>query len=76
LTPTTGSFSAQLLDDSDRLRNLRNPLVHKSADSGARSLYERYRKHEVHPATLLEGDARFALKVMYELFRSVLTPGA
>ena len=70
------AFPSQLLDDVDRLRNLRNPLVHKNADAGERSLYERYRKHEVHPATLLEADARFALKVMYEFFRSVLQPGA
>ena len=69
------AFSVQLLDDVDTLRNLRNPLVHKNADAGECSLYERYRKHEVHPATLLEADARFALKVMYEFFRSVLKPG-
>lgn len=70
-----GVFPAQLLDDVDRLRTLKNPLVHKKADAGERSLYERYRKHEVHPATLLEADARFALRVMYEFFRTVLTPG-
>lgn len=68
----TGTFSAQLLTDVDELRKLRNPLVHKNADTGDRSLYERYRKQEVHPATLLEADARFALKTMYEFFRAVL----
>ena len=72
---TASTFPAPLLDDADRLRNLRNPLVHKNADTGERSLYERYRKHEVHPAILLEDDARFALKVMYEFFRSVLKAG-
>lgn len=69
-------FPEPLLDEVDKLRLLRNPLVHRDADVGDRSLYERYRKHEVHPTTLLEGDARFALKVMYALFLSVLRPGA
>lgn len=70
------TFSPQLLDDADKLRNLRNPLVHRNADTGERSLYERYRRHEVHPATLLEADARFALKLMYDFFLFVLKPGA
>ena len=68
-------FASQLLNDADELRHRRNALVHKSADKGERSLSERYRKHEVHPDTLLENDARFALRVMYDFFRSVLKPG-
>lgn len=65
-------FPEPLLTDIDQLRALRNPLVHKGADVGDRSLYERYRKRQVHPKVLLEGDARFALKVMYEFFTSAL----
>jgi hypothetical protein len=73
---TAKAFPAQFLDDADSLRNLRNPLVHRNADVGERSLYERYRNHEVHPTTLLERDARFALELMYAFFGAVLRPGA
>ncbi len=65
-------FPEPLLTGIDQLRVLRNPLVHRGANVGDRSLSERYRKHQVHPTTLLEGDAQFALKVLYEFFNSLL----
>ena len=69
-------FPPQVLDDIDELRRRRNPFVHKSADGGKRSLYDRYVKCQVHPSVLLEEDARLALRVMYEFFRCVLKPAA
>lgn len=71
-----GRFTPQLLDDADELCRRRNPFVHKTADDGERSLYEGYPRHEVHPDTLLEDDARFALGVMYDVFCSALRRGA
>lgn len=57
---SSNTFSPQLLDGADELRKLRSPLVHRNADAGKYSLYERYRRYEIHPSTLLEADARFA----------------
>jgi len=42
-------FTVSLLDDADRLRELRNPLVHRKADVGEHSLVEKYQKRKVHP---------------------------
>jgi hypothetical protein len=68
-------ITTPMLDDADQLRQRRNPLVHRNADEGEHSLGERYLKRQVHPRTVLEGDARFALTLMYDFFRSVLRAG-
>jgi hypothetical protein len=68
-------FPAETLNQMEELNNLRNPIVHRRDPRDASTLVSRYRSRKVHPNTLMERDARFALEVMYDLFRLVLKPG-
>lgn len=63
-------------ENLERLNNLRNPLAHRRDSQDPSTLVARYRMHGVHPNVLLEADARFALEVMYEVFRQLLKDGA
>lgn len=57
-----------LCETLERLNNLRNPLAHRRDPQDSSTLTARFRMQRVHPNTLVESDARFALKVMYEVF--------
>jgi len=68
-------FPAEMLNRMEELNNLRNPIAHHRDPLDASTLVSRFLSHKVHPNTLMERDSRFALEVMYDLFRSVLKPG-
>lgn len=67
---------ASACERMERLNGLRNPLVHRRDQQDPSTLVARYQAHGVHPTTILEADARFALEIMYEVFQLFLKRGA
>ncbi|MGZ9983155.1 hypothetical protein [Bordetella bronchiseptica] len=66
------SMADDLLDRTDRLRELRNPFSHRKADDHPHALGTRFLATKAHPASILEADAKLAMTVMYEWFRRTL----
>jgi hypothetical protein len=58
-------LSVDLLRELDRLRELRNPFVHREAGANSPGLGERVQLLKKHPRTILEADAKDSLAVMY-----------
>lgn len=63
---------SDLMDHADRLRELRNPFTHRRPETDPDTLGNRFLSAKTHPDTILETDAKLALRVMYELFRNTL----
>jgi hypothetical protein len=63
---------SDLFDRTDRLRLLRNPFTHRKAPDHPEAFGTRFLATKAHPATILEADAKLAMEVMYEWFRSTL----
>lgn len=68
-------FPVDLLERADLLRLLRNPFAHSKPDDHAHSLGTRFRARRLHPDSVLEGDAREAIALMYAFFAAALRPG-
>lgn len=66
------SLPSDLLDSTDRVRELRNPFTHRKANDHTHSFGTRFLVAKAHPATILEADAKLAMAVMYEWFRRTL----
>lgn len=66
------SFPANLLDRTDRLRELRNPFTHRKAPDHPHSFGVRFLSEKRHPRSILEEDAKLAIGVMYEWFHRTL----
>ena len=66
------SLPSDLLDGTDRVRELRNPFTHRKANGHPHSFGTRFLATKTHPATILEADAKLAMAVMYEWFRRTL----
>ncbi|CAD0340754.1 hypothetical protein ABQZ99_012440 [Xanthomonas hortorum pv. vitians] len=66
------SLPNDLFDRTDRLRQLRNPFTHRKAANHPDAFGTRFLAKKVHPATILESDAKLAMEVMYEWFRRTL----
>ena len=69
---TQGLFDLGLLGRADRLRELRNPYVHRRPDDDADTLGARITERKAHPRSIQEEDAREALEVMYGILREEL----
>jgi hypothetical protein len=65
-------FSIELLDKTDRIRQIRNPFAHRKPDNHEHSLGNRFLSQRVHPQTVIEGDAAIAVQAMYEYFTLTL----
>lgn len=65
-------FPSDLLDRTDRLRELRNPFTHRKANDHPHSFGTRFLASKAHPVTILEADAKLAMGVMYEWFQRTL----
>lgn len=65
---TLNLFPADLLDRTDRLREIRNPFSHRKPADHPHSFGNRFRARNVHPTKILEEDAKEALLVMLEYF--------
>jgi hypothetical protein len=65
-------FEAEILNRTDDLRKIRNPFAHKKPANHAESLGSRFRDREMHPTSVLEEDAKHAVKLMYEFFTLTL----
>lgn len=63
---------SDLLDSTDRVRELRNPFTHRKANGHPHSFGTRFLAAKAHPASILEADAKLAMAVMYEWFRRTL----
>lgn len=59
---------AQLLDEIDRLREIRNPFVHREAGKRTAGLGERVQLEKRHPQRILEQDAQAALTMQFAIF--------
>lgn len=68
-------FLSPVLQRLEALNELRNPVAHRRDPTHESTLVSRYLKNAVHPKTLMEKDARFAIEVMYETFLLLLKPG-
>nr|WP_312475955.1 hypothetical protein [Achromobacter ruhlandii] len=66
------SLPSDLLDDTDRVRALRNPFTHRKANGHPHSFGTRFLVAKVHPIIILEADAKLAMAVMYEWLRRTL----
>ncbi|WP_129782612.1 hypothetical protein [Peristeroidobacter soli] len=66
------SLPDDLLDRTDRLRELRNPFTHRKAPGHSHALGERFLSEKRHPRSILEEDAKLAMGVMYEWFHRTL----
>lgn len=66
------SLPSDLLDDTDRVRELRNPFTHRKANGHPHSFGTRFLAAKAHPTAILESDAKLAMAVMYEWFRRTL----
>jgi hypothetical protein len=65
-------FEPTLVQRIDDLRLKRNPFTHLKKDGHAHSMGTRFRAGKVHPIQMIEDDAKEALQVMYEVFRTTL----
>lgn len=65
-------FPDELLDDADRLRELRNPFAHHKPPNHTHSLGNRYMSQERHPEDVKEVDAKEAVVAMYAFFKHTL----
>lgn len=63
---------AELLDQTDRLREIRNPFAHRKPDGHVHGLAARYRAEQIHPTSLLEEDALHAIELIYRYFSFVV----
>ncbi|WJJ94248.1 hypothetical protein [Neopusillimonas aromaticivorans] len=66
------SLPDDLLDSTDRIRELRNPFTHRKANDHPHSFGTRFLATKEHPVSILEADAKLAMAVMYEWFRRTL----
>lgn len=66
------SFPGDLLDRTDRLRELRNPFTHRKAPDHRHAFGARFLSIRKHPGSILFEDAKLAMGVMYEWFRRTL----
>lgn len=62
----------ELLDRTDRLRELRNPFTHRKASDHPHAFGTRFLAEKRHPRSILEEDAKLAMGVMYEWFHRTL----
>lgn len=69
---TRGLFEVRLLDRADRLREVRNPYVHRRPDDDADTLGARIVQRREHPRSIQEEDAKEALEVMHGILRTEL----
>jgi len=65
-------FPTDLLERADRLRNLRNPFVHRRPPEDETTFGSRFKAARTHPDNILEADGKLAISVMYELFAHTL----
>ncbi|HET7126626.1 MAG TPA: hypothetical protein VFI26_05985, partial [Lysobacter sp.] len=65
-------FPEDLLDRTDRIRELRNPFAHKKPDGHSHSLGTRFLSQKLHPQTIIEADAALAIESMLEYFSLTL----
>lgn len=68
-------FPGDLLDRTDRLRELRNPFTHRKAYDHPHSFGTRFLATKAHPATILEADGKLAMGVMYDWCQRTLRLG-
>lgn len=66
------SLPSDLLDDTDRVSELRNPFTHRKANGHPHSFGTRFLAAKAHPTATLESDSKLAMTVMYEWFRRTL----
>lgn len=65
-------LGTELLSRIDRLREVRNPFVHRRPPDDPDTYGNRYITRQIHPRTMLEQDAREAFEVMYLVFSALL----
>ena len=65
-------FPEDLLNRTDRIRQIRNPFAHRKPDNHEHSLGNRFLSQRVHPQTVIESDAALAIQAMYEYFSHTL----
>jgi len=61
-----------LLDRADKLRRIRNPFGHYRPEGDPDGVVARFRSGGVHPTTVLEADAKLAVRVVYEALLETL----
>lgn len=72
---TANVADSATLDDTDRLRELRNAFSHQKDDDAQEfRLALRMRKQHKHPRVLLEEDAQLAIRTMHAVFQAMLKP--
>ena len=69
-------FPQEWIERTEKLRLLRNPFAHLKDLKHEHTIGSRYRKKQVHPATLLETDAKESLELMYKYFAATLRADA
>lgn len=67
-----GILPNDLLDRTDKLRLVRNPFGHYRPEGDPDAVVTRYRARSVHPVTVLEEDAKLAVRVVFEMFLGTL----
>ena len=65
-------FPPDLLQRTNRIRQVRNPFAHRKPDNHEHSLGNRFLSQHVHPQTVIESDAALAVQAMYEYFSLTL----
>ena len=65
---TLNLFPGDLLDRTDKLREIRNPFTHRKPADHPHSFGNRYMVRQEHPTKILEEDAKEALLVMLQYF--------
>lgn len=61
-------FPGELLDKTNRLREIRNPFSHRKPANHPHSFGNRYQARQEHPTKILGADAKEALLVMLKYF--------
>lgn len=67
-----GILPNDLLDRADKLRLVRNPFGHYRPEGDPDAVVTRYRARAAHPVTVLEEDAKLAVRVVFEMFVGTL----
>jgi len=65
-------LDTELLGRIDRLREVRNPFVHRRPCNDPATYGNRYIARQIHPRAMLEEDAREAFQVMYLVLSALL----
>ena len=68
-------FPPEMLEQTNKLREIRNPFAHRKPPTHEHTFGNRFRKQGIHPQAILEQDAKESVILMNQLFKRALWVG-